>query len=81
VAFALGILFGWLYYRSHSVVPGILMHILNNSLSVCLQLNFPNDETLQETVGSAYYLLLALAVVVFVVAMWRRPISRANQSS
>ncbi|MDR0976736.1 MAG: CPBP family intramembrane metalloprotease [Prevotellaceae bacterium] len=81
VAFALGILFGWLYYRSRSVVPGILMHILNNSLSVWLQLNFPQDETLQETVGTAYYLLLALAVVVFVVAMWRCPAVRANQNS
>ena len=32
-AFLFGILVGWLYWRTGSIVPGIIIHIVNNSLS------------------------------------------------
>ena len=32
-AFLIGLLFGWLYYRTGSLVPGIVGHIINNSFS------------------------------------------------
>lgn len=36
-AFAIGLIFGWLYYRTGSVVPGIIGHFINNSIA-CLQM-------------------------------------------
>jgi membrane protease YdiL (CAAX protease family) len=69
-AFAIGLLFAWLYYRSHSLLPGILMHILNNSLAVWLQRSFPGADTLDQLLSPVvYYTLLTLAVVLFVAAV------------
>ena len=36
-AFAIGMIFGWLYYRTGSVVPGIIGHFINNSIA-CIQM-------------------------------------------
>jgi membrane protease YdiL (CAAX protease family) len=33
-AFVAGLLFGWLYYKTRSVIPGIILHFINNGLSV-----------------------------------------------
>ncbi len=35
-AFLIGILFGWVYLRTRSLVPTILCHILNNAIAVLL---------------------------------------------
>ena len=32
-AFAIGLLLGWLYYRTNSIVPGIVFHWVNNSVA------------------------------------------------
>lgn len=37
-AFCLGLLLGWLYYRTKSIVPGIVLHLVNNGISVVLML-------------------------------------------
>lgn len=67
----MGFLFAWLYYRTRSLVPCILIHILNNSLSVYLNLSFPDVEYTSELVGTpAYPVCLALAVLLFVLS-WR----------
>ncbi len=42
-AFFLGIVFGWLYYRTGSLIPAILGHILNNSISVMITQNTPKE--------------------------------------
>ena len=44
-AFAIGAVFGWLYYRTGSVVPGIVGHFINNSIA-CIQMATLNKETL-----------------------------------
>ena len=33
----LGCLLGWLYYRSGSIAPGIVFHMVNNSVAVLLE--------------------------------------------
>ena len=43
-AFLIGILFAWTYYKTASLIPCILMHILNNSLSVFLSTKYPEAE-------------------------------------
>ena len=42
-AFAIGLIFGWLYYRTGSVVPGIVGHFINNSIA-CLQMATLTEE-------------------------------------
>jgi membrane protease YdiL (CAAX protease family) len=32
-AFVIGLLLGWLYYRTDSIVPGIVYHWINNSIA------------------------------------------------
>lgn len=66
-AFLVGLVFAWIYYKSGSLVPCILLHVLNNSLSVYLSLKFPEAETMGELLGggTAYYLLVVFSVVVF----------------
>ena len=42
-AFAIGLIFGWLYYRTGSVVPGIIGHFINNSIA-CIQMATMTEE-------------------------------------
>ena len=32
-AFTMGLLLGWLYYRTHSIVPGVVLHWVNNTVA------------------------------------------------
>lgn len=70
--FLMGMLLAWLYYRTRSVVPGILVHVVNNSLSVWGGMNFPDVDYLYQMVdGTAYGIWLSVAAVAFVLSVWR----------
>ena len=64
VTFILGILAGWLYFRTESLIPGMLLHVLNNSL-VCAIIAIPEDSylygALEEWNPSTASLLILLA--------------------
>ena len=69
-AFAIGLIFGWLYYRTGSVVPGIIGHFINNSIA-CLQMATLTEEEFNTTtiewlgVGPTYALFaLSLAMMI-----------------
>lgn len=64
-----GFFLGWLYYRSGSLLPCILVHVLNNSLSVYTMTYFPAVNNIKELMNNnlAYYILLALAAVQLVM--------------
>ena len=69
-AFAIGMIFGWLYYRTGSLVPGIVGHFLNNSIA-CLQMATMTKEDLNtmtiEWLGEGpTYALFALSFVVLI---------------
>lgn len=70
-AFLIGLLFGWLYYRTDSVIPGIVGHVINNTFGAVTMLTSTKEEmskTTMETLGiTPTYLLLALALIVFAV--------------
>ena len=69
-AFLIGLLFGWLYYRTGSVIPGIAGHIINNSFGVWTMFTATQEElnqTTMETLGATTtYILLVLAIAVFI---------------
>ena len=43
-AFCLGVLLGWMYYRTHSVLPGIIVHWVNNTVAYAMFNILPNAE-------------------------------------
>ena len=43
-AFLIGLLLGWLYYRTGSIVPGVLFHIVNNTAAVIIEKLYPNND-------------------------------------
>ena len=60
----------WLFYKTRSLIPGILIHILNNSLSVYFTQTFPEADTLSDIIGNQpYYISLILAIVLLVVSV------------
>lgn len=69
----MGILLAWIYYRTSSLIPCILSHILNNSLSVSLHLTYPDAENLAQVMGGEllfYWLLTAFMGLLFVGTLW-----------
>lgn len=71
-AFLMGMMFGWLYYRTGSLLPGIVGHVLNNSLAAVNMIIYghvPIEEQMGDVV--AMWLWVGIAVTVFVLAaMW-----------
>lgn len=69
-----GIFFAWLYWRTRSLVPGIVLHVLNNSLCVWIMVRHPewNNQSFRHLLGSdgLYYALLAASVLVLAVTVW-----------
>lgn len=70
--FLAGMLLAWLYWRTRSVIPCVVVHVLNNSLSVYAMLAYPDVESLDEIFGpSAESICLAVAAVAFALGLWR----------
>jgi len=70
-AFLLGLLLGWMYYRTDSIVPGILFHWVNNTIAFILFRLMPDmaDATLYDMCGGntllqLFYIACALCVLL-----------------
>lgn len=71
-AFLLGMMFGWLYYRTGSLLPGIIGHVLNNSVATANMLLY-GDVTIEEQMQNPmemWLLAVAATVVCFFAAIW-----------
>lgn len=71
-AFLSGMALGWVYYRTGSLLPCMLMHFINNGTSVLLfHLPGGEDETMTEALGTAGAICLALVGVALTVwSIW-----------
>ena len=68
-AFILGLVFGWVYYRTGSLLPCMLMHFINNGTSVLLfHLSGGKDETMTEALSTTG--AISLAIVGVVLTIW-----------
>ena len=69
-AFAIGMIFGWLYYRTGSVVPGMIGHFINNSIATIQMALLSKEELNTKTIewlgeGPTYALFaISLAVTI-----------------
>jgi len=73
---AIGILLGILYYKTGNVLLSSLLHILNNSVSVLLVLQFGNTASTVDLLGGAAIaiplaLILAVACICYFVRYWK----------
>ena len=65
----LGVVLGWIYYRTGSLLPGMLMHFINNGTSILLfHLSGGKDETMTEALGTTG--AISLAIVGVVLTIW-----------
>ena len=62
----IGFLLAWLYYKTRSLMACILIHIMNNGLSVYLSLKHPEMEDVTHLLSNPY--VLVWAVVFHIVA-------------
>lgn len=72
----MGCLLGWLYYRSGSIAPGIVFHMVNNSVAVLLVRLMPGSADIQLVdlfAGDTPRLILFMlcALCVFVPSLWQ----------
>jgi hypothetical protein len=59
--FLVGLLLGWLYYRTNSIIPGVVYHWVNNTIAYVLYNLYPNpDMTLTDLFGSQQRVLMAV---------------------
>lgn len=74
-AFALGILFGWLYYRTDSLIPSAIMHVLNNSTAVLMECMMPDKDTdklidIFNGNSQLMYISIAASIAIAIPALW-----------
>lgn len=65
-----GILLAWTYYKTASLIPCILMHIVNNSLSIYLSSRYPEVENLDELFDGTTYLAVTLGALLILLGTW-----------
>lgn len=63
----IGVIFGWIYYRTGSLLSVIVGHVLNNSMAAVTLLFFPESETLPMPEGLSSEAQVTSEVVVFLL--------------
>lgn len=66
-AFLIGILFAWTYYKTNSLIPCILMHVLNNSLAVYLSIQYPEAKNMDDLISGTPYLIILSGAVLLLI--------------
>lgn len=70
-AFFLGLAFGWLYYRTGSLMPSIIGHVLNNSLAACMMYFGIDEAEMNIEVGATTeYISLGIIAVIAAVMVY-----------
>ena len=71
-AFLLGMLFGWLYYRTGSLLPGIIGHVLNNSVAAINMILYGNTTVEEQIENPLTMWIWAIVAVVacYAAALW-----------
>ena len=73
-AFVIGLLLGWMYWRTGSILPGVAFHWANNSMAYILYNIYPNpDLKLIDVLGSEQRVLMALgfSLLILVPAIYQ----------
>ena len=67
-AFVIGLLLGWMYWRTGSILPGVAYHWANNSIAYILYNIYPNpDLKLVDVMGSQQHVLMAVGLFISIL--------------
>lgn len=83
-AFLIGLLLGWMYWRTGSILPGVAYHWANNSIAYIMYNIYPDpDMRLIEVLGSQQHVLMAVgfSLLILVPAIYQLHLwmKRANE--
>lgn len=68
-ATCLGLGFGWIYYRTGSLLPAIVGHIINNTLAVATNLLYGTDSTQEVVNSTSADITLAIVAAIFTIIL------------
>jgi membrane protease YdiL (CAAX protease family) len=77
----IGLLLAWIYYKTASLLPCLLIHCINNSLSVFLGKIYPGANYLKEIMSENLYrvlLVFSLILLIGICWKWRKQQSPVN---
>lgn len=66
--FILGLLLAWVYFKTKSILPVLIIHIVNNSLSVMINKEFVLADSFQDIIPTTAYWLIAASAVLLLIA-------------
>lgn len=72
-AFVMGLVIGWLYWKTNSIIPGIVIHFINNSLAFAMMaLTGDNFITTQQLMGGgkSYYIFYGMCIPIFLGSLF-----------
>ncbi|MBR5038792.1 MAG: CPBP family intramembrane metalloprotease [Prevotella sp.] len=74
-AFLMGVLLGWLYERSRSLIPCVVLHCANNTIAYLMTAAYPApDITLRDVLGGsqrAEWMAIAFSLMILVPALYQ----------
>jgi membrane protease YdiL (CAAX protease family) len=73
-AFLIGLLLGWMYTRTGSIVPGVAYHWANNTAAYVMFHLYHNPESLQDIVGPGMrpaMLALLFSLCIFIPSIFQ----------
>ena len=73
-AFLIGLLLGWMYYRTDSIIPGVVYHWVNNTVAYVMYNLYPDPNmTLMDFFGSQRAVLMALvfSLCIFLPSLYQ----------
>ena len=73
-AFLIGLLLGWMYWRTDSIVPGVVYHWVNNTVAYILYNIYPNpDLTLLDLFGSdqKVWMAFGFSLLIFLPSLFQ----------
>lgn len=68
-AFIWGIFIGWIYYRTRSIWPGVLIHMVNNTIATVAGLCLPETAMTPEQTTPLIYTLIAVPLGLAILAV------------
>lgn len=69
-AFLGGLIMGWMYWKTNSIIPGMILHFVNNLFSVLMGLVFKDADTLQQLMSIPAYVALFVACFAISIGGW-----------
>lgn len=68
--FIIGLLLAWIYFKTKSILPVLIIHVINNSLSVMISKKFVLADSFQDIIPTpAYWLIAASALFLLITSL------------